>query len=59
MAIARAAARSMRSRKRTGWFAGATPTLSTLICRNIWIVLHTAIHLMKGDRRVRFAFLLL
>ena len=29
------AARSMRSRKRTGWSAGATPTSSTPICRNI------------------------
>jgi len=35
MAIDTAAARSMRSRKRTGCFAGATPTLSTSICRNI------------------------
>ena len=31
----RVAARSMRSRRRTGWFAGVTRTSSTLICRNI------------------------
>ena len=35
MGIDRVAARSMRSRRRTGWSAGATRTSSTLICRNI------------------------
>ena len=34
MAIARAAARSTLSRKRTGLFAGAIPMSLTLICRN-------------------------
>ena len=41
MAIGRGAARSTPSRRRTGCFAGAIPTLSTPICRNTSIRFHT------------------
>src|ERR1700724_2661912 len=52
MAIDRVAARSMQSRKRTDGFAGATPTLSTPICRNILTPLHITPWFMRSDRRV-------
>ena len=55
IAIGRGAARSTPSRKRTGCFAGAIPTLSTPICRNTWMLLHNAPWFMRFDRRVRVA----